>query len=179
MLFQKFSKQVVLNLVELECYHSNSTNRPRLTSETSDALGSVFEITVIRIRGISNELLKDAEHPHRSRCCISGCKPVNRVQRLLNISFNFVGWDAFTDKLMFWCSVGWNAITLALRCRRCYFSNSANRLCLASEKPQMRPTLFLNMLKYASCAKGCISSRTASAVLSPQAEGLLTEFSSC
>jgi hypothetical protein len=57
--------------------------------------------------------------------------------------------------------VGWNAITLALHCLSCYFSNSANRLCLASEKPQMRPTLFLNMLKYASCAKGCISSRTA------------------
>src|SRR5574344_159941 len=75
-------------------------------------------------------------------------------------------------------SVGWNAITVALRCRRCYFSNSANRLCLTSEKPQMRPTLFLNMLKYASCAKGCISSRTALGAVF-QAASLLTEFSAC
>jgi hypothetical protein len=38
----------------------------------------------------------------------------------------------------------------------------------------MRPTLFLNMLKYASCAKGCISSRTALGAVF-QAASLLTE----
>src|SRR5574344_2184790 len=89
-----------------------------------------------------------------------------------------VVWNAVTDNLMVWYSVVWNAITVALRCMSCYFSTSANRLCLTSEKPQMRPTLFLNMLKYASCAKGCISSRTALGA-EFQAEGLFTEFSSC
>src|SRR5574344_1348924 len=91
----------------------------------------------------------------------------NRLQQLSGSKFskqvvlNLVGWNAITDNLMVWYSVVWNAITVALRCMSCYFSTSANRLCLTSEKPQMRPTLFLNMLKYASCAKGCISSRTA------------------
>jgi hypothetical protein len=105
------------------------------------------------------------------------CSPLQEMlfrQFSKQVVLNLVVWNAITDNIMriSWC---WNAITVALRCRRCYFSNSANRLCLASEKPQMRPTLFLNMLKYASCAKGCISSRTASAVLSPQAESLLIE----